>query len=333
MSLTKMAAALAACLLVLLANLPAQDQKPEQKTEQTDQGFRIGVTVNQVSLALSARYLTGGFVTDLKKEDITVVEDGVAQEITNFSSEYVPVHVVFLVDTSGSIESELPAIRRAGMKFVKSLTAQDRVAIVTFNADTRLILNWTPATDHPKIENALLRLYAKGRTVFYDALYVTFGDLLKDVGQKKAVIALTDGMDTGSMIGFSEAMAQGNKSDAMVYVVSKLEQYWASAIQIRMEYEKRGEFVPPDLKDGRILEVSRELERMARNTGGTVLSARDMALGEIYERVAEEIKNQYYVAYLPHNMVRDGRWREVELRSRRLDVSLRTREGYFAPEK
>lgn len=333
MSLTKMAAALAACVLILLANLPAQDQKPEQKTGQTDQGFRIGVTVNQVSLAVSARHLAGGFVTDLKKEDITVVEDGIAQEITNFSSEYVPVHVVFLVDTSGSIESELPAIRRATMKFVKSLTAQDRIAIVTFNADTRLILNWTPATDHAKIENALLRLYAKGRTVFYDALYVTFGDLLKDVGQKKAVIALTDGMDTGSLIGFSEAMDQANKSDAMVYVVSKLEQYWAGAIQLRMEYEKRGEFVPPDLKDGRIMEVSRELERMARNTGGDVLSARDMALGEIYERVAEEIKNQYYVAYLPHNMARDGRWRQIELRSRRLDVSLRTREGYFAPEK
>lgn len=296
-----------------------------------DQGFRIGVTVNQVSLAVSARHAGGGFVDNLTKEDIAVFEDEQPQEITNFTSEYLPVHVAFLVDTSGSIESELPSIRRATMKFVRSLTQDDRVAIIGFDANPRLVLNWTAPSETQKIENALRRLYAKGQTVFYDALYVTFDDLFKGMEQKKAVIALTDGIDTGSSVTFSEALSLANKSDAMVYVVSKLDQYWANAIAIRIELEKRSELIPDVLKDSRILDARRQLERLASNTGGAVLSTREFALEDVYQRVADEIKNQYYVAYIPRNIMRDGRWREIEIRCNRADIRVKTREGYYAP--
>jgi Ca-activated chloride channel family protein len=259
-----------------------------------------------------------------------VYEDGVQQEIVNFYSQGVPVHVALLIDISGSTRSAQGEIHQAALGFARSLDPEDRVAIITFNDAPRLILDWT--NDIEKVEVALGSIYAKGATVLNDALYVAFDDLLASVEGKSAVIALTDGIDTSSMVDSAETMELAIRSESMVYVVSKLEEYWAGAMANRVNYQRRYGYVPKSLTDSFILNARRFLQRLARQTGGKVLDAQAfLSLSDVYRQVAEELKNQYYVSYIPSNILKDGKWRQVEVRARPAGVVVSTRPGYYAP--
>ena len=317
-----------ALFLLLLGLFPAGQEESSEK--QQGEGFRIGVAVDQVFLSVNARSVTGGFVSDLTREQIQVYEDGVRQEIVNFYSEGVPVHVVLLIDISGSTRQAQGEIHQAALGFAKSLDSEDRVAVITFNDAPRLILDWT--NDIEKVEVALGSIYAKGSTVFNDALYVTFDDLLASVEGKKAVIALTDGIDTNSMVDPAETMNLAIRSESMIYVVSKLEEYWAGAMAARMVYQRRTGYVPKQLTDSFILSARRFLQRLAQQTGGKVLDTQAfVSLSDVYRQVAEELKNQYYVSYISSNILKDGKWRQVEVRARPAGVVVSTRPGYYAP--
>ena len=320
-------------LLFLAPAALAQDtaEKTEPPADDSS-GFKIGVAVDQVFLSVNARAPQGGFVQNLEQNDFQVFEDGVRQQIVNFYSEAVPVHVVLLIDVSGSTRDAQGAIRRAALQFAQTLDPEDRVAIITFSDKPRLILNWT--NDIERVETALESIYAKGRTVLNDALYVTFDDLLKDVDGKKAVILLTDGVDTGSMVSYEETFDLAVRSEAMIYVVSKLDEYWAAAIAQRAAFLGRIGSVPKIFTDDFIIEAKRYLNRLAKQTGGKVLDARAFAtLSDIYARVAEELKNQYYISYVPSNIVQDGRWRNIEVRAPYVSAIVNTRPGYYAPSQ
>ncbi len=146
------------------------------------------------------------------------------------------------------------------------------------------------------------------------------------------MIALTDGIDTNSMVDPAETMNLAIRSESMIYVVSKLEEYWAGAMAARMVYQRRTGYVPRALTDSFILDARRFLQRLARQTGGKVLDAQAfVSLSDVYRQVAEELKNQYYVSYIPSNILKDGKWRQVEVRARPAGVVVSTRPGYYAP--
>ncbi|MBI3939594.1 MAG: VWA domain-containing protein [Acidobacteria bacterium] len=301
-------------------------QAGETRPDQTEppRGFRIGVEVNQVYLSVNVRSLeTGGFVRGLTKEDFRVLEDGVPQEITNFNSEAVPAHVAIVLDISGSVQGELPEFRRAILNFSRALTRDDKIAIVTFSNQSKLILDWT--SDPQKIELAASSVYSKGTTVFYDALYVTFSDLLKEVSGRKAVIVLSDGIDTASTTSFQQVRRQALRAEAMVYFVSKLEEYAAMASGRR--WTDPGD---PTLRDEFLQRVRSEMNALATETGGAVLNYVAMSLNDIYQRVAEELRHQYYMGYLPANGAKDGSWRKIEIQVLKPGVQATTRAGYYA---
>jgi len=297
-----------------------------------EEGFRIGVSVDQIFLSVSARSTGGGFVKDLTAEDFLIYEDGVLQKVENFYSEQVPVKVVLLIDASASTSSAQAEIQNAALEFVRHLGEEDQVAIITFNHEIRQILDWT--NDQNKVETAMKRIYARGYTVLNDAIYVTFNDLLRDIDGKTAVIVLTDGADVGSMVSFSQAMDRAAHSESVVYVVSKLEQAWAEAIAFRSNSANLvpyGGITPRELTDGYMLEMKRNLNRLADLTGGRVLNAASFnSMEDVYAQVADEIKNQYYLSYVSTNKRKDGTWRKIEVRSRSMGAVLRTREGYYA---
>ena len=316
---------MAALFLSLLpAGLGQEPEEPDQPE------FKIGVAVDQVFLSVTARARNGGFYKDLVQEDFQVFEDGVEQQIVNFTQEAVPVSVVLLIDASGSTRFTQASIRAAALRFAESLTQEDKVAIITFNDAPRLILDWT--NDLDKVRYALDTIYAKGPTVMNDALFVTFDDLLKNVDGKTAVMMLTDGVDTGSLVGLEDATNLATRSDAIVYTASKLDEYWAGAIQLRQKYRAHGQLVPNELTDSYILAARKGLQRLASLTGGRVLEAQTYTnLTEVYETVAEELKNQYYLSYIPTNPRKDGSWRKLEVRPLRIGVVTKTRSGYYAP--
>lgn len=332
---------LLAFFIVITGPLSAQQQEEPKPVEETPQsqpstevppdegGFRIGVAVDQVFLSVNARSVSGGFVKDLTRDDFRVFEDGRLQRIVNFYSQQVPVKVVLLIDASGSTRHNQTEIRQAALEFAENLEPEDQVAVITFNYQPRLILNWT--NDQSKIQLALESIYAKGNTVLNDALYVTFDDLLRGADGKSAVILLTDGIDTGSMVSFDESVDLALRSESMVYVVSKLEEYWANAIYQRQQIRSRVAIMPRELTDDYILEMKRSLSRLANLTGGKVLDTKAFnSLTDVYAQVAEELKNQYYLSYIPTNPTQDGTWRNINVEVGRGGIVVRSRQGYFA---
>ena len=311
---------------------PGEQVPQGQEPPAEEEGFRIGVSVDQVFLSVSARSAGGGVVKNLTKEDILIFEDGILQKVENFYSEQVPVKVVLLVDASGSTTGAQAQIQNAALEFVKRLGEEDQVAVISFNHEIRQLLDWT--NDPAKVENAMKRIYARGNTVLNDAIYVTFNDLLRDVDGKTAVIVLTDGGDTGSMVSFSQAIDKAAHSESVVYIVSKLEEAWASAIAFRSNsaaMTRFGGITPRELTDDYMLEMRRNLNRLADLTGGRVLKAASFnSIVDVYAQVADEIKNQYYISYISTNKRKDGKWRKIEVRSRNLGTDLRTRQGYYA---
>jgi len=316
-------------LLILLGLTIQGFGQTEEAGQSDEEGFRIGVAVDQVSLSVNARSVNGGFVRDLTRDDFRVFENGELQQIVNFYSGEVPVNVVLLIDASGSTRDSQGEIRRAAMLFAQSLGKEDKVAVITFNYAPKLILNWT--NDIDKVQLALESIYAKGATVLNDAIYVIFDDLFRGMEGKKAVILLTDGVDTGSMVSFEESMDLALSSEAMVYIVSKLDEYWMAAIQARQELSSRGRLIPKELKDDYILGVRRSLKRLAELSGGKYLDTKAFAsLTDVYAQVAEELKNQYYVSYVPRDKTRNGEWREIDIQVNRGGVVASSRRGYFA---
>lgn len=314
--------------LLLTTQTAFQEKPPQEKTE-PDKGFRIGVQVNQVFLSVNARSYQGGFVRDLTRDDFAIFEDGVEQEIVNFSSGTTPARVVLLIDASGSTRFSQRAIQRAAYRFSESLAEDDRVAIITFNSQSRLILDWT--NDLQKVDTKLKSIWAKGRTVLNDALFVTYDDMLEDVPGKKAVILLTDGVDFGSLVTYQDVINLAERSEATVYTVSLLNEYRALAARERLKLRAQLRPVPPQLQEDYIVRSKRFLERLSKSTGGRIFDASSVSvLTEIYEEVAEEIKNQYYISYVPTNGRKDGTWRSVKILTARADVVARTRPGYYA---
>jgi VWFA-related protein len=111
-----------------------------------------------------------------------------------------------------------------------------------------------------------------------------------------------------------------------------LEEYWAGAIAARLAFQARSQLVPKMLTDPFIINAKRFLERLAQQTGGAVLDTKAFgSLSDVYRQVAEELKNQYYISYIPSNILKDGKWRDVEVRARRPGVVVSTRPGYYAP--
>lgn len=310
---------------------PAPDSSQNSSDQPAqDQGYHIGVNVNQVFLSVNARSVSGGFIRDLTKDDFLVFEDGRLQKIVNFYSEKVPVKVVLLIDASGSTQFTQVDIRNAALEFVKSLGPEDQVAVITFNDQVKLILDFTNNMDDIKL--ALESVYAKGSTVLNDAVYVTFHDLLENVTGKTAVILLTDGIDTGSMVSFESAMNLALRSDTVVYVASKVDEYRQAAIEARQQYAAHAQMVPKALTDDYIVARKAMLQRLANLTGGRLLDTFAFySLTNVYQQVAEELRNQYYISYTPTNQARDGSWRSIDLKTTRGGIVVSTRKGYFAP--
>ncbi len=179
--------------LVLLVTVRAQEpSKPEQDPQQ--QTIRIGTGLVTVPVIVTDRY--GRFVTGLRESDFTVREDGAVQRIEDFSSIESPFSVALLIDTSRSTQNKLNTIRKAALSFIKQLQPRDSVMIVTFDEKVRFISDFTNNMD--EIERAVKNLKSSYLTSLYDAIDMTIREKMAGIDGRKAIVVLTDGVDTAS---------------------------------------------------------------------------------------------------------------------------------------
>jgi Ca-activated chloride channel homolog len=284
------------------------------QTRQRPPTFGVGVEAIRLNLTVTDGH--NRFVTGLSEGDFTIFEDGVRQDLSFFAHQPLPLSVALLVDCSASMDEKLPAAQEAGTRFVKALGPQDVGEVVQFNDRLTTLQEFT--SDQAALEAAIRKTRASGPTVLYNALYVTLKQLRKqgtpDAPRRRAIVLLSDGEDTASVIDDDQVLELGRQADVGVYVISLRP---ARAV---------------DRERIAFIEATHFLTALARDTGGEVYFPNALSeIDAVYGRVAEELRSQYTVGYVSRNDRRDGKWRRIVVRApAREDVQIRHKIGYYA---
>ena len=316
----------------------AAQEKQERQDRQRKQGDDavIAIDTAEVLLPVTVRDSTGQFVTDLKAEDFIILEDGSQQPISSFALKRMPVHVVIMMDTSSSVTRELEDFKEAAWRFINRLSPEDQFSLIRFDDEVELVQDWTASRS--ALKRSLNRLRTGMFTKFNDALYLAAREQLGKIKGRKAIIVLTDGIDSGrGAISSERAFRTLIEEETPVYVVSK------TRIQSRVErdeleyFEKTSSSSVNKLRIEGIkmtltqLETSeRNLTRIAEETGGRIfLPASFDGLGAAYQQVADELRSQYVIFYTPTNSNRDGSYRAVKVKVKQPGCHATTRFGYY----
>jgi VWFA-related protein len=255
----------------------------------------------------------GHLVTDLSRENFSVSENGVAQKISDFKHEDVPVSLGLIIDNSGSMRTKRAGVEAASLALVKDSNPGDEVFVVNFNDEPFLDLpnkkNFTD--DIREMEEALTRIDSKGGTAMRDAIRTSIDHLLENASREKKVLVLvTDGVDNASIISQEKLIKVAQQSGVLIYAVGLLED------------EDRG-----DANKAR-----RELTGLAEATGGEVYFPKEVSeVDHIAHVVAHDIRNQYTIQYTPANNIMDGTFRQIRIAVNAPGhLAVRTRSGYYA---
>ncbi len=308
-------AAVTACIacagwLVVEHAIDAQQQ--QQPPPQTP-AFRAGVDV--VSLNVTVTDGDQRFVTDLEQDNFVVFEDGVQQEVAFFTRTQLPIALALLIDTSASMDERMSTAQEAAIGFSQRLRPEDLAEIIDFDSRADVLQDFT--NDVEKLEDAIRRTSAGGSTSLYNALYVSLKDLTKaplreaDV-RREAIIVLSDGEDTSSLVSFEEVLELAKRSETAIYSIGLKADDSRSRTGFR-----EADFV---------------LRQLAQETGGQAFFPdRVGKLDSIYQQISEELSSQYSIGYISANPLRNGQWRRIVVRADRKDVRTRTKQGYYGP--
>ena len=278
--------------------------------------FRVGVDI--VSLNVTVTDTTQKYVTDLEQDDFQVFEDGVKQDVTLFNRTNLPIALALLVDTSASMEMRLPIAQEAAIGFARRLRPQDLAEMIDF--DSRVVILQAFTNNASQLEAAIRKTSAGGSTSMYNAIYIALKDLKKAVAtnsdeiRRQAIVVLSDGEDTSSLLPFEEVLDLAKRSETAIYAIGLRSPESSSSASKGF---KEAEFV---------------LRQLSQETGGrSFFPNLATDLNGIYGQIADDLSSQYTVGYTSKNPKRDGAWRRVVVRTSHTGAIARTKLGYFAP--
>ena len=302
----------------------------------------IRVETNLTNIFFTAADSNKRFVSNLTKEQVRVFEDGQPQDIFTFQQNIdLPLSVAILIDTSQSEERTLPDEKAAARAFLEAIMrpSKDEAAIVSFTGEVTLEQGFTGNVD--RLQRAIDRVefippagyigrgvvvnqpttppisdtnqILAGSTALWDAVWATSNELLSDSADntRRAIILLTDGVDTISQVKMHEAVERAQKADALIYAIGIGDSYHGGV--------DRG-----------------SLKKLAERTGGRAyFPESERELRAAFEQIQRELREQYLVAYSPSNKNRDGSYRRIQIEIidpelRKANLKLNYRPGYFA---
>jgi VWFA-related protein len=279
-----------------------------------------------VSLNVSVTNRAGVALANLKAEDFAVAENNEPQKIEFFQPTTAPFNLVLVLDLSGSIKDKLDVVKSAALRFVDILGPNDKIAVVTFTDEIRVVSQLSNDRDELKRRiKAVDR--SQGGTAFYEAVWFSLMDTLRGTrGQRNAIVVMTDGVDSSldrynpmqTRVSFNQLARRLEESDVIVF-----------PIYLDTEYE---EVFERGNSSSEAYAIARDqLERIAELTGGQAFKAEKVGdLSGVYKQVAAAIRTVYSVGYYPTNAERDGTFRRVRVGVNRGDAAVRTRKGYYA---
>ncbi|HZT76486.1 MAG TPA: VWA domain-containing protein [Vicinamibacterales bacterium] len=277
--------------------------------------FRAGVDL--VSLNVTVTEGTK-YLTDLNQQDFSVYEDGVKQDVTFFNKSNLPIALALLLDTSASMETKLQTAQEAAIGFAKRLRPQDLAEVIDFDSRVVVLQNFT--NNASELEAAIRKTSAGGSTSLYNAIYIALKDLKKAIAKspdeirRQAIVVLSDGEDTSSLLPFEEVLDLSKRSETAIYTIGLRANEGPSTTTRGF---KEAEFV---------------LRQFSQETGGRSFFPNQLSdLNGVYGQIADELSSQYIVGYTSRNPKRDGAWRRIVVRVNRPNAAARTKLGYFAP--
>ena len=304
--------------LVVSAARPNQSAAPKSDspgqqppTRISDQTYRVSVDLVNVFCSVWDRN-TNSFVTNLTREDFTVLEDNQKQEIRNFNRETnLPLTIALLMDTSQSVAPKLKFEQDAANGFFYSILRDtDRAMLLEFDSGVTLIQDFT--NDPNKMAKQIRSLRAAGGTALYDAIYLACDEkLIRETG-RKAIVIVSDGEDQSSKMTFDQALEMALKAEATIFSIS---------------VNRGGFFGVGDTKNG-----DRVLKQLSDETGGrSFFPFKIDELDDAFRQISQELRSQYNIGYLSNNTKRDGSYRKVEVKVGEKGLRLSYRKGYYAP--
>ncbi len=332
--------------------------------EKPDQETKITTDVNVVSLYATVRDKKGAIIRDLTKDDFTVEEDGRPQTIKYFAKEVdLPLKLGLSVDTSPSQRRVLEQERGASGKFFDQVLREgkDQAFVLHFDAEVELLQDFTGS--RKLLQNALNEIEASqprqlqrrdpndpggggggggygggqrrrggggggGGTSMYDAIALSCDELMKKQTGRKALILLTDGVDTSSKDTMTDAIMSAQKSDTLVYSI-----YFTDSDAYGGQSSGGGVFGPPRMgrrggmgqqrPDGKKI-----LQRLADDTGGSFYERKKQTLDDIYRQLEDELRSQYSLGYTPDKDTGRG-YRRLKVTVKDKGLVVRARDGYY----
>jgi Ca-activated chloride channel family protein len=300
-------------LFAALLTLALADGAPAQVRVQPPT-FGSGIEI--INLSLSVTDAQNNFVTDLVQKDFAVFEDGIRQELSLFTHENLPISLAILIDTSASMEEKLQTAQAAATRFTKTLRQQDLAEIVQFNDRTTTLQSFT--NDLALLEAAIRKTEASGPTALHNALYVALKDLMREKKtaelRRRAIVLLSDGEDTSSLVNDEQVLDLAKKSEIGIYAISLR--------PTRSQDRQRQAFSQAEYL----------VNALTRETGGRAYFPTSLSeLDSVYDRIAEELRTLYGVGYVSSNGRRDGKWRRIVVRvPEREGITIRHKLGYYA---
>jgi VWFA-related protein len=339
------------------ANYP-NNRQPEKQQEQVstgpeevDAGDVIRVNTTLVALPVSVMDRDGRYVPNLQKEEFRIWEDGVEQEVAFFQSVDKPFSVVLMLDTSPSTQFRLEDIQDAAIAFVNQLRPDDKVMVVSFNDDIKILSEFT--TDRTKLQRAINRSKTDDGTRLYDAVDMVINQQLSRVSGRKAIVLFTDGVDTTSRrADYQTNVVDAQELDALIYPVQydTSQDMNAGNIPVGRPIDVWGQILggifggggggthrggggyPRGRGTGRgDYEFAEQyLRELANSTGGREYRADSLQnMSYAFANVAEELRRQYSIGYYPKRPPQAGQRRQIKVRARQPNLAVRARDSYI----
>lgn len=337
-----------------------------------DDSIRVETQLIDVPVFVADK--AGRPVVGLKRTDFLLFEDGKPQQIAEFSTTAAPFEVALLLDTSGSTRAEIALIRRSASEFIASLRPGDRVSIVAFRTERTATEAYavteilSPLTDDRSILTAAIeKVQTSNSTPYYDGLseiaQKVFGKpATGEFRGRRAMVALTDGVDSASASEFDDVRGELERAGIMSFVIeidtreffeenltgscelatrlspSQIRRFYRTyypkaRVEKTYDFCKLGDFERLEMSKGLYELAAKQIRELAKRSGGTVFPATDLSEARTaFRAVAAEIGTRYSIGYYSTNEKRDGSFRSirVELKNAPAGTTVRAREGYLS---
>lgn len=307
----------------------ASASKPAMKSPITTSDAEAKSNSPRLVVPVIAMDKAGKYIPDLRRADFELFEDQVKQELSGFGAEQDAFHIALILNLSWSARERLKEIQEAAKSFLKQLSPQDRVMVISFNGRIRVNAEFTD--DRETLFRAISDINAGGEMRVTDALDLTLTERLNRIPGRKALVLFTDGVERSSWLAdWEDVLERAEESETLFYPV----QYdILGDLSLLRSGDRSGAANVGLAKSGKLDEGSERtaqgLKQLAEKSGGRYYNVRTIEeTNRAFAGIAGELRRYYWLGYSPADASRTSRYRKIQVRVNRPDATVRTREGY-----